>query len=409
MKHTKISFIFFIIIALLLPLTSIATTLPEAMGNISTDNSENTNPDNSLNIENSKPSNTPNVGSSSTTTSIVCLSSKSVAPNTEFYLILNLANISYTHFKVEISNTANLTANTVTSTVSNLELNTNPTSFIVDKSLINLDKLGIVYTSPDQDTNIAFSVTITNLEVTSETLNSELQLLKTELTNLQTELLDLENKLLETDTESEDYQTITESVEKLKKTIEEKTLETETLIEKINNFIPETLEGKTTITVRKEVTSEDEKENIIENNKPWDDKNSLLEEIDKDKSKEMTSSMKKMMEEMSKLESNLKTANDTISSLTKTITYQGSQNNYLESLSISNVEFKNNFKKTTLNYFATVDENTNSVTVNAVPEDSSAIVTIYGNTNLQSGKNKVLITVTADDGSIKTYKIYITK
>ena len=91
-------------------------------------------------------------------------------------------------------------------------------------------------------------------------------------------------------------------------------------------------------------------------------------------------------------------------------TYQGSSNNYLSNLKVTGYDdVENNFKKTTSDYFITVDENTTSVSVTATAEDSSAIVTVYGNTNLQQGKNKVIISVTAEDGSVRNYRIYITK
>ena len=124
---------------------------------------------------------------------------------------------------------------------------------------------------------------------------------------------------------------------------------------------------------------------------------------------EMNENMKEMMTKMSDLETNLKSANDTISSLTQNTQYKGSQNNYLESLSITGIELGKEFKKTTTNYFVTVDKSVNSVTINAVPKDSDAIVTIYGNTDLQEGKNKILINVTAENGDVRTYKIYVTK
>ena len=120
--------------------------------------------------------------------------------------------------------------------------------------------------------------------------------------------------------------------------------------------------------------------------------------------------MKKMMEQMTGLEKDLQNANDRISTLTQGETYKGSQNNYLKSLSITGVEFKNEFKKTTADYFARLeDDDLEKVTVNAVAEDSTAIVTIYGNTNLEDGKNKILINVTADNGAVRTYRIYLTK
>lgn len=112
---------------------------------------------------------------------------------------------------------------------------------------------------------------------------------------------------------------------------------------------------------------------------------------------------------LSQAQSDLSTANSTISSLTKQTTYQGSQNNYLKSLSINDVELKNEFKKTTNTYFASIDSSVSSITVKAVSEEKTSTVTVYGNTNLQSGTNKILINVTAEDGSIRTYRIYVTK
>lgn len=74
------------------------------------------------------------------------------------------------------------------------------------------------------------------------------------------------------------------------------------------------------------------------------------------------------------------------------------------------MELKNTFKKTTADYFAKLDnDDLEKVTVNATSEDSTAIVTIYGNTNLEKGQNKILINVTADNGETRTYRIYLSK
>lgn len=394
MKYFKKSFMFLMILSILFPIVTKATEISNTLTDVgSTTIPEETEKNNSTSA-----------------IDFVSVSSSEVNLNTDFYLVLNLANIPYYKFKVEISNNANLPLNDLTSTVSELESTPTVTSFTVDKSMMNLNKLGIVYTSPAQETNIAFSVTVTDLEYTEEALKKDLETLKSDLSTLEEELkaLDMNSETYETDFKT------------LEGKIQTKTEEINSLADEITNFKPNTLENSATIAIRKEVVkeSDDKLENDLNTNAdkndntqnlPWDDKDSLLENMDREKNKEMTASMKKMMEEMTMLEKDLQSANDTISSLTKNVTYQGSQNNYLSSLSIKNVAFKNNFRKTTLDYFATVDENTNSVTVNATAEDSSAIVTIYGNTNLKSGLNKVLITVTADDGSIKTYRIYITK
>ena len=99
----------------------------------------------------------------------------------------------------------------------------------------------------------------------------------------------------------------------------------------------------------------------------------------------------------------------TISSKTdETEEYKGDRNNYLSNLEISNFTLKNEFKKTTQTYFAEV-ENIDSINVTATAEDFSANVKIFGNTELKTGINKVLIQVTAENGDIRNYKIFVNK
>lgn len=347
---------------------------------------------------------------------IVSVSSQTVSENTEFYVILNLSSISYNKFKVEITNTSSLKSNEIEAgTISSLSENSGITSFVVDKSSIGLDKIGIVYTSTKSGEVINFSVKITSLDDTVESLQTEVNTIIEEIDTLNTTLKDLNTTLSGiTDTESEEYVTTTDQIASTESQIETKTEEQEALQDRILNFTEETQTEETSI----EVTAQNDdmlKNDISKTDEedPFgDDMDSIMKDKMEmmDKENEMMSmNMKEMMSKMTSLEDDLDVANSTISSLTQTNTYQGSQNNYLQSLSISNVEFKNEFKKTTSDYFATVDSSVTSVTVNAVAEDSSAIVTVYGNTDLQSGKNKIIVSVTADDGSVRNYKIYVTK
>lgn len=94
-------------------------------------------------------------------------------------------------------------------------------------------------------------------------------------------------------------------------------------------------------------------------------------------------------------------------STTPTVTYEGSQNNYLSSLSITGYELNTEFNKTNNTYFATVDSD--SIEIQTEKEDSNQIVKIYGNENLKEGKNKVIISVTAENGDVRIYRIFVTK
>lgn len=89
--------------------------------------------------------------------------------------------------------------------------------------------------------------------------------------------------------------------------------------------------------------------------------------------------------------------------------YNGESNNYLKTLEIANINLKPNFSKTNTTYFIEVDSNVTSIDINAEPEDNNAEVRIYGNNDLKSGENKILISVTAENGEVKTYRIYVTK
>lgn len=330
---------------------------------------------------------------------IVSASSNQVNVGSEFYLILNLSNISFTKFKVDIVNTASLPMDEVTSEVSSLSSNNVATTFTVDKNSISLDKLGVVFTAPNETCKIKFDVTITSLDETADSLKEEQNLIQVEIDTLESALEILNSELLQLTAGTEEYTSKLAEINLVSGNLQTKENENTELTNKIINFEAESISNELEIEV---TTQKDgfEKEEF--------DK----EEFEKEFEKEMDKSkkeMNEMSEKMQNLQMNLDDAQSTISSLTKNVTYQGSQNNYLEDLKIVGVEFDREFKKTTDTYFATVDKTIEKVTVNATAEDSTAIVTIYGNTNLQEGKNKVLITVTADDGSTRTYKIYITK
>lgn len=73
--------------------------------------------------------------------------------------------------------------------------------------------------------------------------------------------------------------------------------------------------------------------------------------------------------------------------------------------SIAGLEFNPN----TLVYNATVDSSVKSVNITALANDSKATIEITGNNDLKLGKNVILVKVTAEDKSVKTYTINVTK
>lgn len=80
----------------------------------------------------------------------------------------------------------------------------------------------------------------------------------------------------------------------------------------------------------------------------------------------------------------------------------------LKSLSIENEEISPSFKSDILEYSAEIDSKYEKIKINAVPNDSKASVTGTGEIDMSDGINKLEVVVTAEDGTIKTYKLNVT-
>ena len=85
--------------------------------------------------------------------------------------------------------------------------------------------------------------------------------------------------------------------------------------------------------------------------------------------------------------------------------YNGSNNNYLKNLSVKNIELNTNFNKENTTYFISVT-NTSNLKITATAEDSTAKVVIIGNDSIKEGTNKILISVTAENGNTRYYRIF---
>lgn len=84
-----------------------------------------------------------------------------------------------------------------------------------------------------------------------------------------------------------------------------------------------------------------------------------------------------------------------------------SKDNNLKSLSVENFEITPEFNKDTLEYSVVVPEDTKEIKINAKENDSKASVSGAGVKEVTSGTNVFEITVRAENGSEKTYKITV--
>ena len=102
-------------------------------------------------------------------------------------------------------------------------------------------------------------------------------------------------------------------------------------------------------------------------------------------------------------------ASTTEAPTTEATTETYSDNCYLASLEITPGTYEPAFSRDQYTYTATVPSDTESLAINAIPEDDTALVSIDGNSDFVAGEvNKITITVTAETGDQKIYYLNVT-
>ena len=90
-------------------------------------------------------------------------------------------------------------------------------------------------------------------------------------------------------------------------------------------------------------------------------------------------------------------------------TEEKSSNTYLRSITVDAEGLTPEFQKDILEYYLIIDISVEEIEVNAVPEDTKSTVIVRGNKDLIEGENTVDIIVRAENGTSRTYKIYVTR
>lgn len=167
-----------------------------------------------------------------------------------------------------------------------------------------------------------------------------------------------------------------------------------------------------------EKDKEDNKNESEENNEKLDE---ILEKDNKNISNNDFNEINKKIEDQNTVKENSvkNVQNSNINTNTKNIStnqseeetsiYNGSNNNYLSNIIVNDYSLNKEFTKDNSTYFVTVGNDVNSLNITTEKEEVSSTVSIYGNENLSVGKNKILICVTAENGNVRIYRIYVTK
>lgn len=85
-----------------------------------------------------------------------------------------------------------------------------------------------------------------------------------------------------------------------------------------------------------------------------------------------------------------------------------SANNYLSSLEVDGYKLSPSFNKNTTKYNISVPNDVNEVKISGKADDKEAAVSGLGKHDVKEGKNRIDITVTAENGNKKTYTINVT-
>ena len=169
----------------------------------------------------------------------------------------------------------------------------------------------------------------------------------------------------------------------------------------LNYKLPQDIQINDQITFNILIENKDNQEEVINYRK-------TVLVIDNIKTSEEDSNSDKNLYSKIISKSNYSTGSKT-SNGSSSVSYKGSSNNYLSDIIITGYSLNKDFIKERLTYFITVPNNVTSLNVFAIKDDSKALVNISGNNNLIIGLNKILITVTSQDGRVRNYRIYVTR
>lgn len=271
---------------------------------------------------------------------------------------IDLSQINYEDFEFNLTSNINIEDVTMQEDI-DTSLEENSLKIISSKSLLNMQKISLYYKIPE-DTEIGTIINLTGKIKKYEDTN------QVDDEFIDSKEIDTEN-MQESDTEKIEEQEIKISIKIVEKQNTEETF-----------------------------NSNKQNEEFLEKNNAFN----LGDINNKESRNEYSSNKITLLQTSAKAE---------FSNGSQSITYNGDSNNYLSSLQVEGYNINPTFSKTNNTYFISVSKDITSLTINASAENENSKISIYGNENLQDGENKILISVTAENGDVKIYRIYVTK
>ena len=337
-----------------------------------------------------------------------------ISPEETLEMTFDISSLKYNKFKILLKSNVDsediYTENGENVSIDNDE---NAISIDVDKEKISLNQIKLYYPIPKEmaiGTKIQFTVQIiVNNEIKEEyqTTNTTRDNTVTNESEINNNTQNLENEINQDNTNQEIVaEEITKTI-----TVVEKKIENDK-----NNGDKEQNEekNKNPNENNNEQNSESKIPNIEKNssNQEQNIENKILTTEENNFNQKKDSQSEKMSSSNT-TNSKMSTNANIGSSLSNSginnepqATYNGSNNNYLSKLEIDGIELNTSFNKENQTYFIKTNS-TNTINVVLAAEDSTAKINIAGNDTIQNGNNKILISVTAENGDVRYYRIFV--
>ena len=326
--------------------------------------------------------------------------------NEKVEMTINLDSIKYDEFIFELKSDEVIeNVEIAQSEQIEAEKNNNEIVMEINKEKTNVKTINLFYSIPENKNvgdTIKFIASITSIiknEVEETDKEQNNQPIEKEEIKQPTETEEIKKEESEISTENKEANIMIDGEEK-----EENKPE-------INEIKPETQSIEFEIKI-----IEEENDNKPENNKPENqipNTENNKQEMDNNKIPNQNNAPSTTVQKIPTNNSNIQynsMSNISIGgSQVAKVTYKGSDNNYLSELSVEGYTLNREFSKENTTYFITVGNEVEEVEIATNVIHDEATVTIYGNKELKEGTNKILIAVTAENGNVRNYRIYVTK
>ena len=336
--------------------------------------------------------------SNQTEKSFFKVNKEEISPEETLKMTFDISSLKYNKFKILLKSNVDsediYTENQENVSIDNDE---NAISIDVDKEKISLNQIKLYYPIPKEmaiGTKIQFTAQI----IVNNEIKEENQTTNTTRDNTVTNELEINNNTQNLENKTKRDNNTREEVvtEKITKTI---TIVEKKIEDNKNNENTEQSEEKN------KNQNENNNEQNSESKMPNTEKNSSNKEKTNNQSEKISSSNMSNQKMSSNTNIGSSLSNSGINNENQA-TYNGSNNNYLSKLEIDGIELNTLFNKENGTYFINAD-NTNPIKVVATAEDNTAKINIAGNDTIQNGNNKILISVTAENGDVRYYRIFV--